>query len=160
MGTEEVRRAANRMIRAFQQEFFQTFKVYPVVSYQLKEDELPRVDLFVLEDLVNEVYQKDHPHLYSMKGIRDRHRKRKAVIYRQTFMYIAQALGHGPYHTGKHLRFNHATAIYARRTIQGLLDSRDIEVTSIYNNVIHEYKKRFSDDGALQQDGEERHQSE
>lgn len=150
---EDIRRRANIIVRRFQEDFYKIFGAYPVVTYHLSSEPLPRLDLFVLEDLINLVYQTNHPKLYTSKGIRTRVRKRDIVIYRQVFFYLAQALGHGPKHASQHLGFNHATAIYSRENIKNLLDAGDTEVTRIFNNVIYEYKKRFSNDGAIQQDG-------
>lgn len=146
------KRLAEEMVSRFRKEFYATFGVYPVVNYSFDKTGLPRITLKMLEQLVNDVMEEEDPEFYTPMGIRLRTRKREIVMYRQAFLKIAYDIGYGPSVSATHIGYDHATAIHGNRHMVALLETHDVLATRIYNTVINGYKKRFSDDGDVQQD--------
>lgn len=145
-------RLAMEMVSRFRKEFYCTFGVYPLVNYSFHKGNLPRITLKMLETLVNEMMEEYYPKFYTPMGIRMRNRWREIVVHRQVFMKIAQDIGYGPLITATHIGYDHASAIHAKKNINALLETKDDLVVRTYNTVIDAYKKRFSDDGDVQQD--------
>jgi hypothetical protein len=146
------RQLAQDMVSRFRKEFFDIFGVYPRVDYSFRAMGLPRVSLSLLEDLVNEVLQEHHPKYSTPMGIRHRSRKRPLVLHRQSFFKIAKEVGYGPLVSATHIGFDHANAIHGTKIMKSLLEIQDPLATKVYNTILDAYKKRFSDDGDVQQD--------
>lgn len=146
------KRLADDMVSRFRKEFYGTFGVYPMVNYSFHRGSLPRVTLKELEELINNMMEEHYPKFYTPAGIRMRLRRREVVLHRQVYMKLAQDIGYGPLVTAKHIGFDHVSAMYGKKHMQELLETNDLLARNIYNTIIDAYKKRFSNDGDVQQD--------
>lgn len=162
MYNKKNKEAADLMIHEFCQKFCDIFHIYPHVTYSISKQPLQKVSLNMLFDLVNELMMEeisdDDPIYESLKkdGIRLASRKRLVVLYRQTFMSIANDVGYGSTTLSRFLGFNHATVIHGCRKIRDLIEIKDPETLIIYTQVTNAYKIRFNNDGDVQPDsGEE-----
>jgi hypothetical protein len=162
MYNKKNKEAADIMIHEFCQRFCDVFHIYPHVTYSISKQPLQRVSLNKLFDLVNEMLLDEirecDPIYESVKlnGIKLVSRKRIIVLYRQTFMSIANDIGYGSTTLSRFLGFDHATVIHGCRKIKDLVDIKDPETVLIYTQVTNAYKIRFNNDGDVQPDsGEE-----
>jgi chromosomal replication initiation ATPase DnaA len=162
MYNKKNKEAADIMIHDFCQKFLDTFHIYPNVTYSISKQPLEKISLNMLLDLVNELLlqeiSEDDPIYESVKkeGVKLLSRKRFVVLYRQTFMSIANNVGYGPTTLARFLGFDHATVIHGCRKIKDLIETKDPETIIIYTRVTNAYKIRFNNDGDVQPDsGEE-----
>jgi chromosomal replication initiation ATPase DnaA len=153
--------AADLMINDFCKNFWNTFHIYPQVSYSISNDPLHKVGLHMILDLINEMLIDECSEDTNLlprvqkEGIQTIGRQHYLVLYRQCFMKIANDLGYGSTAVSRFLGWDHATVIYSSKKVQDLIDTKDPETIIIYTKIINAYKVRFNNDGDVQQNSGE-----
>ena len=144
---------ADKFVNSFVNDFYEKFKVIPMVSYDLKEEKR-KLPLELLEKIVNKsLYTMVDPQ-YAPEGIRTKRRKRELVIHRQGCMYLGYEWEYTLHQIGDALGFDHSTVLHSHKLIKNLLLTRDSLVTQIINSIFNAVREELRTDGNVQLDSE------
>jgi len=145
---------ADKMINDFCSKFHHEFGFWPTVSLNSKSFFVPQLTLEQLKSLINSVFKKTFPDIYTEEGMFYKTRKQLPILYRHLFYKIAREIGYTLTDIGRYSSFNHATILYAERRVCELLEIRDPEITKNYNLIKNEINNRYGNDGDVQHDSQ------
>jgi chromosomal replication initiation ATPase DnaA len=114
-----------------------------VVTYSFNIDNIPRISLKEVENVVNIVFKRNFPDIYPEDGIRSRSRRSIVVTFRFIFFKVARDMFYPLKPIAKYLGYNHATILHAVKTVDNLIETNDHVVITYYNLVRNEIKTRI-----------------
>lgn len=141
-------REARKLITRFSHEFYSKFRVYPTVTYDLSIRNLfYLVNLESLIKVTDELLNKDEDICdvpEEKRSIKLKSRKSLIVTYRGCMIHIARRMNYGYSELGRALGLaNHTTVLHAHNRTEGLLDVKDVLVSSVYKKIENELKARY-----------------
>jgi chromosomal replication initiation ATPase DnaA len=140
---------AAEFARNFIKEFQSKFGILPRVNYSFDVKQL-KISLSDLEEVINHLISKDPSIDIKGASIRTKTRLRELVMYRQCAFKIACEVGYGPSSIANYFGWDHATVIYACKTVRNLVASNDKKLTTTLTNIEDELEERFRVDGSIQ----------
>lgn len=142
-----VMNSATEEVLRFSKEFYLRFGVYPTVLYSLNKDKPRAVTLPELEEIVNNMMEKDIGPEYKVKT---KTRLRDVVSYRQLTFKILYDMGYTITAISKYFGFNHATILYSKSHADDFLQLNDSKFLNIYNSIIYEINQKNGIDDLIQ----------
>ena len=141
-------REAKKLMMKFCHDFYNKFRVYPTVTYDLSIRNLfYLVNLDALISLTDELLKEDED-IFTIpvekRSIKLKSRKTLIVTYRGCMIHIARRMNYGYSELGRALGLaNHTTVLHACNRTGGLLDVKDVLVSSVYKKIENELKIRY-----------------
>jgi chromosomal replication initiation ATPase DnaA len=148
----EKKQEVDQFVRNFIEEFKIRYNVEPTVIYNMA---VQKVDIHILEKVVNDVLWESNPKQYT-DGIRKRSRQLSLAEHRQVFYKVAREMGYNYSYLARFLGFDHATAIHAVKKVSMMLNIKDKVIGTIYSKI----KNKLNDKEYIQNIGREQAQSE
>jgi hypothetical protein len=137
MTSEEYRNyLINRLIREFQDRFYDKVGLLPVVSVPLEN--VKKLSMVEVERIINQEIPENM--LPDFPNIRAKTRRREIVYLRQIFVYILhKEFRYGPTALGFYLGQDHTTMIHSIRTAEHMITA-DEDYKNTYHSVLSKVK--------------------
>ena len=130
----EITDAMRDDINLFMKKFKLKYNTSVYVSVNTQKNITSKLDLDELRYIVETHMRKKYV-FDSVTTIKDKTRKRPIVMYRQIFCKLARTIGYGLTSIGVYLDMNHATVFHSIKTIDDLIETKNVLATECINDL-------------------------